>query len=158
MPYEAYNTIVFQVPYSFNGDCFDRYLLRMEELSQSNKIILKVLNLLPLGHVKTSNYFIIPPAKIESKASIQGLIFHFMFFCNKLPLKQGETYIGVEAPKGEFGVLLISDGSIVPYRCKIRAPGYFHLQSISYLCKGLFLADVVTIIGSLDIVFGEIDR
>jgi len=141
-----------------NGDSFDRYLLRIEELFQSNLMMLNIINKIPLGPVKTSNYHIIPPSKIEVKSTIQGLIFHFMFFCNKLPLKKGEAYVGIEAPKGEFGVFLISDGSVIPYRCKIRAPGYFHLQSINYLSKGLFLADVVTIIGSIDIVFGEIDR
>jgi len=156
--YEAYKFIKFEIPYSYNGDCFDRYLLRMAELAQSNKIMYYIINNLPLGHIKTSNYHVIPPSKIESKATIQGLIFHFMFFCNKLPLNKGEVYIGVEAPKGEFGVFLASEGGVIPYRCKIRAPGFFHLQSISYLSKGLFLADVVTIIGSLDIVFGEIDR
>jgi len=117
-----------------------------------------VINKLPLGFIKTSNYNIVVPSKVESKSTIQGLIYHFMFFCNKLPLKKGETYIGIEAPKGEFGVFLSSDNTIVPYRCKIRSPGFFHLYSISYLSKGLLLADVVTIIGSLDIVFGEIDR
>jgi len=130
----------------------------MSELTQSNNILYELINDLPLGFIKSSNYHIVPPSKVESKSTIQGLIYHFMFFCNKLPLNKGETYIGTEAPKGEFGVFLISDGSVIPYRCKIRAPGYFHLQSISYLSKGLFLADIVTIIGSLDIVFGEIDR
>jgi NADH dehydrogenase (ubiquinone) Fe-S protein 2 len=158
MSYECYNNMKFEIPYSYHGDCFDRYLLRIEELRQSNNIMLQVLNTIPVGSIKSSNYNIIPPSKIESKSTIQGLIFHFMFFCNKLPLREGETYIGIEAPKGEFGVFLSSDSSIIPYRCKIRTPGYFHLQSLSYLCKGLFLADVVTIIGTLDIVFGEIDR
>jgi NADH dehydrogenase I D subunit len=158
LPYEIYDHFKFEIPYSYNGDCYDRYLLRIEELVQSNKIMHNILNNLPLGFIKTSNYNIVPPSKVESKSTIQGLIYHFMFFCNKLPLKKGETYIGIEAPKGEFGVFLSSDNSVVPYRCKIRSPGFFHLYSISYLSKGLLLADVVTIIGSLDIVFGEIDR
>jgi len=157
-PYEGYDLLQFEIPYSCNADCYDRYLLRVEELFQSNKIMLQILNSLPLGHVKASSHNITPPSKSESKSSIQGLIYHFMFFCNKLILKQGEVYIGIEAPKGEFGVFLISEGNVIPYRCKIRSPGYFHLQSISYLSKRLFLADIVTIIGSLDIVFGEIDR
>jgi len=130
----------------------------MEELSQSNKLMFIFINNMPLGDIKTSNYRITPPSKIEAKSTIQGLIYHFQYFCNNLPLKRGEAYIGIEAPKGEFGVFLISEGSVVPYRCKIRSPGYFHLQGINYICKGLFLADVVTIIGTLDIVFGEIDR
>lgn len=158
MPYEYYTNLIFEIPYSNNGDCYDRYLLRLEELFQSNQIMFQILNSLPIGPVKTSNYHIIPPSKTEVKSTIQGLIFHFQFFSNKLPLKKGEAYIGIESPKGEFGVFLISDGSIIPYRCKIRSPGYFHLQSINFLSKGLFLADVVTIIGTLDIVFGEIDR
>jgi NADH-quinone oxidoreductase subunit D len=113
---------------------------------------------LPSGPVKSSNYFLTPPSKSEIKSTIQGLIFHFQFFSNKLALKSGEVYVGVESPKGEFGVFLISEGSVIPYRCKIRSPGFFHLQAINYMSKGFFLADVVTIIGTLDVVFGEIDR
>jgi NADH-quinone oxidoreductase subunit D len=120
--------------------------------------MLQAINNMPLGPIKTVNYKVIPPSKMEIKSTIQGLIFHFQFFSNKLTLNKGEVYVGVEAPKGEFGVFLISDGSVIPYRCKIRSPGFFHLQSINYLSKGSFLADVVTIIGTLDIVFGEIDR
>ena len=113
---------------------------------------------MPLGSIRHSNFLIKPPSKTEIKTTIQSLIYHFCFFSNKLWLNQGEIYVGIEAPKGEFGVFLISDGSIVPYRCKIRSPGFFHLQSINYLSKGHLLADVVTIIGTLDIVSGEIDR
>lgn len=156
--YEKYTDYNFVVPYAVNGDCYDRYLIRMEEMIQSNIIMSFAINKMPEGYIKSSNYHMTPPSKIEAKTTIQGLIFHFMYFSNNLPLKKGEVYVGVEAPKGEFGVFLVSEGSVIPYRCKIRSPGYFHLQAINYLSKGLFLADVVTIIGSLDIVFGEIDR
>jgi len=156
--YESYNDLTFSIPYSTNGDSFDRYLLRIEELSQSNYIIYQIINNLPKGPIRNSNFLIKPPSKTEIKTTIQALIYHFCFFSNKLWLNAGEVYVGVEAPKGEFGLFLVSDGSIVPYRCKIRSPGFFHLQSINYLSKGHLLADVVTIIGTLDIVFGEIDR
>ncbi len=156
--YEIYQKLNFSVPYSQNGDSYDRYLLRIEELSQSNDIIYQVINKLPKGSIRHSNFLIKPPSKTEIKTTIQSLIYHFCFFSNKLWLNEGEVYIGVEAPKGEFGVFLVSNGSIIPYRCKIRSPGFFHLQSINYLSKGHLLADVVTIIGTLDIVFGEIDR
>lgn len=158
IPYENYGSLNFEIPISFNGDCYDRYLLRMQEMYQSTSLMLYLINNMPAGFIKSSNYHLIPPSKIEAKSTIQGLIFHFQFFSNKLPLPKGEVYIGTEAPKGEFGVFLVSDGSVIPFRCKIRSPGYFHLQGINYLSKGLFLADVVTIIGTLDIVFGEIDR
>jgi len=157
-PYEAYRDVRFSIPFSENGDSFDRYLLRIEELSQSNYIISQIVNNLPQGSIRNTNFLVKPPSKLEIKSTIQSLIYHFCFFSNKLWLNEGEVYVGVEAPKGEFGVFLISDGSIVPYRCKIRSPGFFHLQAINYLSKGHLLADVVTIIGTLDIVFGEIDR
>jgi len=158
IPYESYKELSFSIPYSTNGDSFDRYLLRIEELSQSNYIIYQIINNLPKGPIRNSNFIIKPPSKIEIKTTIQALIYHFCFFSNKLWLNSGEVYVGIEAPKGEFGLFLVSDGSVVPYRCKIRSPGFFHLQSINYLSKGHLLADVVTIIGTLDIVFGEIDR
>lgn len=157
-PYESYNELNFSIPYSSNGDSFDRYLLRIEELSQSNFIISQIINNLPIGSIRNTNFLIKPPSKLEIKSTIQSLIYHFCFFSNKLWLNAGEVYVGIEAPKGEFGVFLISDGSIVPYRCKIRSPGFFHLQAINYLGKGHLLADIVTIIGTLDIVFGEVDR
>jgi NADH:ubiquinone oxidoreductase subunit D len=157
-PYESYNELSFSIPYSNNGDSFDRYLLRIEELSQSNFIINQIINNLPIGSIRNANFLIKPPSKLEIKSTIQSLIYHFCFFSNKLWLNAGEVYVGIEAPKGEFGVFLVSDGSIVPYRCKIRSPGFFHLQAINYLGKGHLLADIVTIIGTLDIVFGEVDR
>jgi NADH dehydrogenase (ubiquinone) Fe-S protein 2 len=158
IPYEIYNKLKFSIPFSQNGDSYDRYLLRIAELSESNNLIFQVINKMPIGPIRHSNFLVKPPSKTEMKTTIQSLIYHFCFFSNKLWLNAGEVYIGIEAPKGEFGVFLISDGSIVPYRCKIRSPGFFHLQAINYLSKGHLLADVVTIIGTLDIVSGEIDR
>ena len=158
IPYEAYTELNFSIPISKNGDSFDRFLIRVAELCESISIINQVINNIPTGPIKNINFIVKPPSKIEIKTTIQSLIYHFCFFSNKLWLNSGETYVGIEAPKGEFGVFLISDGNIVPYRCKIRSPGFFHLQAINYLSKGHLLADVVTIIGMLDIVFGEIDR
>jgi NADH dehydrogenase (ubiquinone) Fe-S protein 2 len=156
--YEAYRKLHFKVPYSFNGDCYDRYLLRIEELRQSNSLILQVLNNIPKGKIKVENYKIVPPLRFQTKSLMESLIHHFKIFSNGVFVNKGEAYVGVEAPKGEFGVYLISDKSEIPYRCKIRAPGFTHLQTINYISKGHLIADVVTIIGTLDIVFGEIDR
>lgn len=156
--YEVYRKLKFQVPYSLNGDCYDRYLLRIEELRQSNLLILQVLNNIPKGKVKVENYKIVPPLRFQTKNLMESLIHHFKLFSNGIFVTRGESYIGVEAPKGEFGIFLISDNSGIPYRCKIRAPGFSHLQTINYISKGHLIADVVTIIGTLDIVFGEIDR
>lgn len=156
--YEVYRKLKFKVPYSLNGDCYDRYLLRIEELRQSNSLILQVLNNIPKGKVKVENYKIVPPLRLQTKSLMESLIHHFKLFSSGIIVKKGEAYVGVEAPKGEFGVYLISDNSEIPYRCKIRAPGFAHLQTINYISKGHLIADVVTIIGTLDIVFGEIDR
>jgi len=141
-----------------NGDCYDRYLLRIEELRQSNSLILQVLNNIPKGKIKVENYKIVPPLRFQTKSLMESLIHHFKIFSNGIFVNKGETYVGVEAPKGEFGVFLVSNNSSIPYRCKIRAPGFTHLQTINYISKGHLIADVVTIIGTLDIVFGEIDR
>lgn len=156
--YEAYRKLQFKVPYSFNGDCYDRYLLRIEELRQSNSLILQVLDNIPKGKIKVENYKIVPPLRFQTKSLMESLIHHFKIFSNGIFVNTGEAYVGVEAPKGEFGVYLISNNSEIPYRCKIRAPGFTHLQTINYISKGHLIADVVTIIGTLDIVFGEIDR
>jgi NADH dehydrogenase (ubiquinone) Fe-S protein 2 len=156
--YEAYKKLSFKVPYSLNGDCYDRYLLRIEELRQSNSLILQVLNKIPKGKIKLENYKIVPPLRFQTKNLMEGLIHHFKLFSSGIFINKGESYIAVEAPKGEFGVYLISNNSEIPYRCKIRAPGFTHLQVINYISKGHLIADVVTIIGTLDIVFGEIDR
>lgn len=158
MPYESYSEIDFKVPFSFNGDCYDRYLLRVEELYQSNKIICQVINKIPKGIIKTEDYKIVSPLREGAKCSMESLIHHFKLYSSGLVVAKGESYVGVEAPKGEFGVYLIADNTEIPYRCKIRAPGFSHLQGINYIAKGHLIADVVTIIGTLDIVFGEIDR
>lgn len=132
--YEIYNKLKFIIPYSKNGDCFDRYLLRIRELTESNNMLYQIINQIPLGSTHhISNGFIQPPLKTKIKVTIQSLIYHFCFFSNKLNLNLGEIYLGVEAPKGEFGLFLVSNGSMIPYRCKIRSPGFFHLQSINYL-------------------------
>lgn len=158
MSYEIYSDLNFKIPYSLNGDCYDRYLLRVEELRQSNSLILQVLNNIPLGKVKVENYKIIPPTKTQTKNLMESLIHHFKLYSEGLIVNKNEGYVAVEAPKGEFGIFLISKNSETPYRCKIRAPGFMHLQAINYMAKGYLIADVVTIIGTLDIVFGEIDR
>jgi NADH:ubiquinone oxidoreductase subunit D len=133
-------------------------LLRIEELYQSSNIILQSINLLPKGGVKLENYKIVPPSRKDTKNSMESLIHHFKLYSSGLVVPKGETYVGIEAPKGEFGVYLIANSNEIPYRCKIRAPGFMHLQGINYMAKGHLIADVVTIIGTLDIVFGEIDR
>ena len=156
--YEIYHKLNFKVPYSLNGDCYDRYLLRIEELRQSNNIILQTLNKMPIGKVKIENYKITPPTKNQTKNLMESLIHHFKLYSEGLIISKNENYVSVEAPKGEFGIYLISNNSEIPFRCKIRAPGFMHLQAINYMSKGHLIADVVTIIGTLDIVFGEIDR
>lgn len=157
-PYEVYSNINFKVPYSLNGDCYDRYLLRIEELRQSNKIILATINNISTGEIKIDNYKLVPPSRKQMKTVMESLIKHFKFYSSGIFIPKGETYLGVEAPKGEFGVFLVVDKGTTPYRCKIRAPGFMHLQAMNYMAKGHLIADVVTIIGTLDIVFGEIDR
>jgi NADH dehydrogenase (ubiquinone) Fe-S protein 2 len=156
--YEVYNTIQFKVPYSTNGDCFDRYLLRLEELRQSNNILLQVLNKILSGKIKTNAYKIVTPSKKNSKLMMESLIHHFKLYGNSIILPLGEYYLGVESPKGEFGIYLIGFNSEIPYRCKIRASGFIHLQALNYITKGHLIADVVTIIGTLDIVLGDVDR
>lgn len=157
-PYEVYNKIDFKVPFSFNGDCFDRYLLRVEEMRQSLKIITQVLNNIPFGKVKSEDYKLVPPVRQKTKNIMEALIHHFKIYSSGLVLPKGKSYVGIEAPKGEFGVYLISDKTEIPYRCKIRSPGFMHLQAINYMAKGHLIADVVTIIGTLDLVLGDVDR
>jgi NADH dehydrogenase (ubiquinone) Fe-S protein 2 len=156
--YEIYSDINFTVPVGSHGDCFDRYLVRIEEMRQSITIIQQTLNLLQEGPVKTSDYKICPPSRSEMKNSMEAVIHHFKFFTEGIVLPYGETYTATEAPKGEFGVYLISNNTDKPYRCKIKAPGFGHLQALNDMTKGHMIADVVTIIGTQDIVFGEIDR
>ena len=157
-PYDIYDRIDFDIPIGKNGDCYDRYLLRMEEMRQSLRIIRQCLDDMPQGPIKTADRKIAPPPRAEMRRSMEALIHHFKLYTEGYHVAPGETYTAVEAPKGEFGVYLVSDGSNKPYRCKIRAPGFAHLQGLDFMSRGHMLADVVTIIGTLDIVFGEIDR
>jgi NADH dehydrogenase (ubiquinone) Fe-S protein 2 len=155
-PYEIYTTLEFSVPVGTKGDCYDRYLLRVEEIRQSLSIIQQCINNIPRGLVKET--IISPPSRVELKSNIEALIHHFKYFTEGFVVPSGETYTATEAPKGEFGVYLIADNTNRPYRCKIKSPGFNHLQSLNSMCQGHIVADVVTIIGTQDIVFGEIDR
>ncbi len=160
-PYELYNEFDFQIPVGKNGDCYDRYLCRMEEMRESLKIMRQALEKLDQCKgepVMTQNAKIAPPRRGEMKRSMEALIHHFKLYTEGFHVPEGEIYAAVEAPKGEFGVYLVSDGSNKPYRAKIRAPGYPHLAAMDHLCKGHQLADVSAVLGSLDVVFGEIDR
>jgi len=157
-PYEVYNLIDFKIPIGKHGDCFDRYLLRMEEMRQSISIILQCIDKMPKGPIINGDPRIAPPKRSHMKESMESLISHFKLYTEGVRVPEGEVYSSVEAPKGEFGVYLISDGSNKPYRCKIRAPGFPHLQGLDFLTRGHQLADLVACIASLDIVFGEIDR
>lgn len=157
-PYEIYEELDFDIPIGKNGDCYDRYLVRVEEMRQSLKIIKQVIEKMPAGPIKTQDRKISPPPRAEMKTSMEALIHHFKLFTEGYHVPAGETYAAVEAPKGEFGVYLIADGSNKPYRCRIKAPGFAHLQGLDFMTKGHMLADVVAVIGTQDIVFGEIDR
>lgn len=157
-PYDVYDKMQFDIPVGKNGDCYDRYLVRIEEMYQSLRIIKQCLTKLPEGPVKTDDRKISPPPRAEMKESMEALIHHFKLYTEGYHVPKGESYGVVEAPKGEFGVYLVSDGSNKPYRCRLRAPGFAHLQALDFMSKGHMLADVVAIIGSLDIVFGEVDR
>ena len=157
-PYEVYDEIDFKIPTGTNGDCYERFLVRIEEMRQSLNIIRQCIENMPLGDCTSKDPKVTPPKRSEMKRSMESLINHFKLFTEGYHVPAGETYQSVEAPKGEFGVFLISDGSNKPYRCKIRAPGFPLLQATEFLSKGHMLADLVAIIGSLDIVFGEIDR
>ena len=157
-PYDAYEDMQFEIPVGKTGDCYDRYLVRMEEMRQSIKIMKQALEKMPSGPVMIEDRKVAPPSRAEMKRSMEALIHHFKLYTEGYHVPAGETYTAVEAPKGEFGVYLVADGSNRPYRCKIRAPGFAFLQGLEFLAKGHMLADVVAIIGSLDIVFGEIDR
>jgi len=157
-PYEVYDQLQFSVPVGTNGDCYDRYLIRVFEMKESLKIVEQCLNLMPNGFIKTNDSKICPPSRTEMKHSMEALIHHFKMYTQGVIIPANETYIGTEAPKGEFGVYLISDNTNRPYRCKIKAPGFNHLQALDFMSKGHLIADVVTIIGTQDIVFGEVDR
>ena len=157
-PYDVYDEMDFDIPIGKNGDCYDRYLIRVEEMRQSVRIIRQCIENMPDGAVMTEDGKLAPPSRGEMKRSMEALIHHFKLYTEGFHVPPGETYTAVEAPKGEFGVYLVSDGTNKPYRCKIRAPGFAHLQAMDYLCKGHMLADSVAILGAMDVVFGEIDR
>ncbi len=157
-PYDCYADLDFDIPVGKHGDCYDRYLVRMYELRESWKLIRECLKKMPPGPVKVDDRKVAPPPRAEMKHSMEALIHHFKLYTEGYHVPAGETYSVVEAPKGEFGVYLVADGTNRPYRCKIRAPGFAHLQAMNLLCRGHMLADVVSVLGSLDIVFGEVDR
>ena len=157
-PYAVYEKFKFDIPIGKNGDCFDRYLIRIEEMRQSLKIIKQVLDQIPKGPFVVKDPRLNPPSRDSMKQSMEALINHFKLFTEGIRVPEGEIYSAVEAPKGEFGVYLVSDGSSKPYRCKIRSPGFAHLQGLDFMTKGHMLADLVACIATLDIVFGEIDR
>ena len=157
-PYEAYSEMDFAVPVGKNGDCYDRYVMRMDEMRESVKIMRQCIANMPDGPVSSQDGKIVPPKRAEMKQSMEALIHHFKLYTEGYHVPEGEVYAAVEAPKGEFGVYLVGDGSNKPYRCKIRAPGFAHLHALDYLSRDHMLADVSAILGSLDIVFGEVDR
>jgi len=157
-PYEVYDKMDFQVFTGMQGDCYDRYLIRVAEMRESLKIIMQCLNDMPQGPIKIDDKKITPPSRKDIKESMESLIHHFKIFTEGVCVPRGETYTATEAPKGEFGVYLLSNGTNRPYRCKIKAPGFGHLQALDMMSRGHMLADVVTIIGTQDIVFGEVDR
>ena len=157
-PYEIYSELDFSVPVGSGGDCYDRYLVRIEEMRESLRIIQQCLDLMEQGPVKSVNYKLNPPLRSEMKTSMEAVIHHFKLYTEGIVLPHGETYSATEAPKGEFGVYLISNNTDKPYRCKIKAPGFGHLQALDEMSRGHMIADVVTIIGTQDIVFGEVDR
>ncbi len=161
-PYECYPDMEFDIPIGKNGDCYDRYLIRMEEMRQSAKIMRQCVDRLlgreSTGPVSNMDGKIVPPKRAAMKRSMEALIHHFKLYTEGYHVPAGEVYAAVEAPKGEFGVYVVSDGTNKPYRCKLRAPGFAHLQAMDFLCRGHMLADVSAILGSIDIVFGEVDR
>jgi NADH dehydrogenase (ubiquinone) Fe-S protein 2 len=157
-PYEIYDQLDFTIPIGTNGDCYDRYLIRIEEMRQSLNIIFQVLNKMPTGSIKINDNKIINPTRIQMKNSMEALIHHFKYFSENISINKNDTFTVIEAPKGEFGVYLVSNGTNKPYRCKIKSPGFTHLQALDFMSKNHMIADVVTIIGTQDIVFGEIDR
>lgn len=157
-PYDVYDRMDFDIPIGKHGDCYDRFVLRVEEVRQSLRIMRQCLNEMPDGEVTTLDRKVSPPRRGEMKRSMEALIHHFKLYTEGYKVPEGEVYAAVEAPKGEFGVYLVSDGSNKPYRCKIRAPGFAHLQAMDFMCRGHMLADVPAVLGSIDIVFGEVDR
>jgi NADH-quinone oxidoreductase subunit D len=157
-PYEIYDKMEFDIPVGKNGDCYDRYLIRILEMYESIKIIKQACAQIPRGEVKTLDRKIAPPPRAEMKTSMEALIHHFKLYTEGYHVPAGEYYGAVEAPKGEFGVFVVADGTNKPYRCRLRAPGFIHLSAMDFMCKGHMIADVVAVLGSMDIVFGEVDR
>jgi NADH-quinone oxidoreductase subunit D len=159
-PYEVYDLMDFDIPIGTNGDCYDRYLVRVEEMRQSNRIIKQCIEWLRnnRGPVMVDNHKVAPPTRVDMKSNMEELIHHFKLFSEGFHVPEGEAYCAIEHPKGEFGIYIVSDGANKPYRLKIRAPGFAHLQGLNMMAKGHMIADAVTIIGTQDIVFGEIDR
>ena len=157
-PYEIYEMLDFNVPVGKNGDCYDRYMIRVQEMRESLKIIFQCLNKIPPGFVKTEDKKIVAPSRAFMKSNMESLIHHFKLYTEGFNVPKGESFISVEAPKGEFSVFLVSNDSTKPYRCRIHAPGFMHLQGLDFMSKNHMIADVVTIIGTQDIVFGEVDR
>lgn len=157
-PYEIYDTLEFDIPVGAHGDCYSRYLVRMEEMYQSLKLMLQCIRKMPQGPIMVDDLQVHPPKRHEVKESMEALIHHFKFFTHGFDVPEGECYKAVESPKGEFGVHLVSDGSNKPYRCKIRSTGFAALQALEKMSKGHLLGDLSAIIGSLDVVFGEVDR
>ncbi len=157
-PYDGYEEMDFDIPIGKSGDCYDRYLVRVEEMRQSLKIIKQCLEKMPSGPVRVNDRKVLAPPRSEMKSSMEALIHHFKLYTEGYKVPAGETYVGTEAPKGEFGVFLVSDGTNKPYRCRIRAPGFMHLEAMDAMLRGHMLADVPAVLGSIDIVFGEVDR
>jgi NADH dehydrogenase (ubiquinone) Fe-S protein 2 len=157
-PYDGYDALHWDVPVGTRGDCYDRYLIRVEEMRQSLRLVMEAINTMPSGAVRVDDHKITPPSRGQMKQSMESLIHHFKLYTEGFVVPAGDTYTAVEAPKGEFGVYLVSNGTHRPYRCKIRAPGFAHLQGVDFMSRNHMLADVVTIIGTQDIVFGEVDR
>jgi NADH-quinone oxidoreductase subunit D len=159
-PYEVYDRVDFDIPVGVNGDCYDRYLVRIEEMRQSNRIVRQCIEWLRKnpGPVMADNHKVTPPSRVAMKTNMEELIHHFKLFTEGMHVPEGETYAAVEAPKGEFGIYLVSDGANKPYRLKIRAPGFAHLAAMDEMARGHMIADAVAIIGTMDIVFGEVDR
>nr|YP_010470377.1 NADH dehydrogenase subunit 7 [Symbiochloris sp. SG-2018]UVF37865.1 NADH dehydrogenase subunit 7 [Symbiochloris sp. SG-2018] len=157
-PYEVYDQMDFDIPVGIRGDCYDRYLIRIEEMRQSLRIILKTLNQMPEGLIKIDDRKITPPSRSLMKQNMEYLIHHFKLYTEGFHTPASETFVGIESPKGELGVYLVSNGSNKPYRCKIRSPDFMHLQGLEFMSKGHLLADIVALIGTLDVVFGSVDR
>jgi NADH:ubiquinone oxidoreductase subunit D len=157
-PYEVYDKLKFKIPVGSNGDCYDRYIIRIVEMRQSLSILEQCIAQIPTGSIKTSNNKITPPNRKLLKQSMESLIHHFKIYTQGFLVPTNEIFMATEAPKGEFGIYMVSDGTNRPYRCKIKAPGFNHLQALDFMSQGHLIADVVTIIGTQDIVFGEVDR